>query len=573
MKMIFDIETDDLNATKIWCIVAKEVDGKSYRFTPDEIEDGIKLLEQADTLIGHNIIGFDLPVLEKLYNFKYEGKIIDTLVMSRLYNPVRENGHSLKTWGYRLGVPKQEQPEFNNYSPVMLNYCEQDVILNEAVYKYLLDEGAGFSKKSFDLEQQVAIIMNEQEKTGFYFDSKQAMTLLAELKQNMADVEDEVQKTFKPKCVEDKQVLPYTKKNGELSKRGLTDDEYENILISGNRKPFMRRKLVEFNLGSRKQIGEYLIDFGWKPERFTPTGQPIVDEATLKKITHIKEAKLIADFLLYQKRIAQVSSWIDELKEDRVHGRVIPNGTITGRMTHRNPNMAQVPNIHSPFGKECRACWSVPEGYKLVGIDASGLELRMLAHYMNDSNYIEEVVNGDIHSTNQELAGLKTRDQAKTFIYALVYGAGDAKIGSIINGDINKGKALKERFFKNLPALKKLKDRVQQASNRGFLKGIDGRKIHVRSQHAALNTLLQGSGAIVMKQAMINLYELIKLNVVDAHFVANIHDEWQLQVKESQADYIGRLGIECIEKVTEQFKMRCDLTGEYKVGGNWSETH
>jgi DNA polymerase I-like protein with 3'-5' exonuclease and polymerase domains len=571
--MIFDIETDDLNATKIWCIVAKEVDGKSYRFTPDEIEDGIKLLEQADTLIGHNIIGFDLPVLEKLYNFKYSGKVIDTLVMSRLYNPVRENGHSLKTWGYRLGVPKQEQPEFDNYTPVMLNYCEQDVILNEAVYKYLLDEGLGFSKQSLDLEHRTASIMREQEQTGFCFDSKQAMTLLAELKQNMADVEDEVHNTFKPKWVEDKQVLPYTKKNGELSKRGLTDEEYESILASGNRGPFMRKKLVEFNLGSRKQIGEYLIDFGWQPERFTPTGQPIVDEGTLKKITHIKEAKLIADYLLYQKRIAQVSSWIDELKEDRVHGRVIPNGTITGRMTHRNPNMAQVPNLGSPYGKECRACWTVPEGYKLVGVDASGLELRMLAHYMNDIDYIEEVVNGDIHSTNQELAGLKTRDQAKTFIYALVYGAGDAKIGKIINGDINKGKALKERFFKNLPALKKLKDRVQQASNRGFLKGIDGRKIHVRSQHSALNTLLQGCGAIVMKQAMINLHELIKLNTVDAKFVANIHDEWQLQVKESQADYIGRLGVESIEKVTEQFNMRCDLTGQYKIGGNWSETH
>ena len=573
MKLIFDIETDDLDATKVWCIVAKELNGKSYRFTPDEIEDGIKLLQDADTLIGHNIIGFDLPVLGNLYNFKYKGKIIDTLVMSRLYNPVRENGHSLKTWGYRLGIPKQEQPEFESYTSAMLNYCEQDVILNEAVYKYLLDEGTGFSKQSFDLEQKTASIIREQEKTGFYFDSQQAMTLLAQLSQNKADVEDEVQKTFKPKWVEDKMVLPYTNKNGELSKRGLTDDEYENILISGNREPFMRRKLVDFNLGSRKQIGEYLIDFGWQPEKFTPTGQPIVDEGTLKKITHIKEAKLIADYLLYQKRIAQVSSWIDELKDDRVHGRVIPNGTITGRMTHRNPNMAQVPNLGSPYGKECRACWTVPEGYKLVGIDASGLELRMLAHYMNDADYIEEVVNGDIHSTNQELAGLKTRDQAKTFIYALVYGAGDFKIGKIINGDIKKGKALRERFFRNLPALKKLKDRVQQASNRGFLKGIDGRKIYVRSQHASLNTLLQGCGAIVMKQAMVNLHELIKLNTVDAQFVANIHDEWQLQVKESQADYIGRLGVESIEKVTEQFNMRCDLTGQYKVGGNWSETH
>ena len=572
-EIIFDIETDDLDASRVWCIVAKEVDGDVYKFSPNEIEDGLAFLLQADALIGHNIIGFDLPVLKKLHNFNYTGKIIDTLVMSRLYNPIRENGHSLKTWGYKLSCPKQEQPEFENYSPQMLDYCEQDVILNETVYKYLLKEGKGFSKQSFDLEHSTAKIMLEQEKNGFFFNNKEAMILLAELKQKMADVEDEVQKTFQPKWVDDKPVTPYIKKNGELSKRGLTDDEYENILMSGNHNVFMRKKLVEFNLGSRKQIGEYLIDFGWMPERFTPTGQPIVDEATLKKIEHIKEAKLIADFLLYQKRIAQVSSWIDELKDDRVHGRVIPNGTITGRMTHRGPNMAQVPNIHSPYGKECRSCWTVPEGYRLVGIDASGLELRMLAHYMNDIDYIEEVVNGDIHSTNQELAGLQTRDQAKTFIYALVYGAGDAKIGKIINGDIKKGKQLRERFLRNLPALKKLKERVQQASNRGFLKGIDGRRIHVRSQHSALNTLLQGSGAIVMKQAMINLYDLIKLNTFDAKFVANIHDEWQLEVKESQADCVGRVGVECIEKVTDQFNMRCNLTGQYKVGGNWSETH
>ena len=184
MKLIFDIETDDLDATKVWCIVAKELNGKSYRFTPDKIEEGIKLLQDADTLIGHNIIGFDLPVLGNLYNFKYKGKIIDTLVMSRLYNPVRENGHSLKTWGYRLGIPKQEQPEFESYTPAMLNYCEQDVILNETVYKYLLKEGEGFSKQSFDLEHLTAKIMLEQEKNGFFFNNKEAMILLAELKQN-----------------------------------------------------------------------------------------------------------------------------------------------------------------------------------------------------------------------------------------------------------------------------------------------------------------------------------------------------------------------------------------------------
>ena len=573
-KIVFDIEADGLHPNNVWCIVAKELDGKIHTFDNTQIQEGIKLLQEADTLIGHNIIGYDIPVLEKLYDVKFNCKVEDTLVMSRLFNPVRENGHALKAWGWRVGMLKQEQPEdFDSYTPEMLEYCIQDVKLNEAVYKFLIKEGNLFSQKSIDLEHQVASIIKDQEKTGFFFNTQKAMELLAELKTKQLEVEDEVHNTFTPKLVDDKLVTPYVKKDGELSKRGLTDAEYHKCKMSNNFEPFMRQKLVDFNLGSRKQIGEYLIDFGWKPVKFTPTGQPIVDEGTLKKIEHIREAKLIADFLLYQKRIAQVTSWIDELKDDRVHGSVIPNGTITGRMTHRNPNMAQVPNAGSPYGKECRSCWTVPEGYKLVGIDASSLELRMLAHYMDDPDYIEEVINGDIHTTNQNLAGLKTRDQAKTFIYALVYGAGDAKIGSVAGGGIKKGKELKQTFFKNLPSLKDLKEKVQKASNRGFLKGLDGRKIYVRSQHAALNTLLQGGGAIVMKKAMCILQDLINLNTLDAKFVANIHDEWQIQVKESQADFVGRLGVQAIEKASEYFNMRCPLTGEYKIGDNWYETH
>ena len=573
-KIIFDIEADGLNPTVVWCIVAKELDGDVHTFDNTQIEEGIKFLQTADVLIGHNIIGYDLPALKRLHNAEFRAELEDTLVMSRLYNPIRENGHSLKTWGYRVNCPKQEQPEdFDSYTPEMLEYCIQDVKLNEKVYQSLVEEGRSFSKESIVLEQQVADVIKDQERNGFYFDSKQAMTLLADLKAKMFDVETEVQQTFKPKWVDDKMVTPYVRKDGQLSKRGLTDDEYNRCMETNNFEPFMRKTLQEFNLGSRKQIGEYLIDFGWKPVKFTPTGQPIVDEGTLKKIEHIREAKLIADYLLYQKRIAQVTSWIDELQGDRVHGGVISNGTITGRMSHRSPNLAQVPNMGSPFGKECRSCWTVPEGYKLVGIDASGLELRMLAHYMNDQEYINEVVNGDIHTTNQKLAGLKSRDQAKTFIYALVYGAGDEKIGQVAGGTRKHGSELKRTFLNNLPALKKLRDRVQQASRRGFLKGLDGRKIYVRSQHAALNTLLQGGGAIVMKKALAMLDSLLKLNAVDAKFVANIHDEWQMEVKESQADFVGELAVGCIEKAGEHFQMRCPLTGEYKIGDNWSETH
>ena len=578
MELVFDTETDGLNPTVIWCLVAIDETGDVYRYYEDTLDEGIKLLQNADKIIGHNIIGYDIPVIKKLKGIDlYDAsKVVDTLVLSRLFNPTREGGHSIGKWGYKLGLPKKDSPEWTCFTEEMLDYCEQDVVINNKLFNYLKKESIGFSKESISLEHKVTHLLEEQKQNGFLFNDEEAMLLTSELSLKLQQTEQKVHETFKPIWIDDKLITPKLKKDGKLSKQGLTEQEYTDIIEGRlDQKPFMRKTLQEFNLGSRKQIGQRLQELGWKPNKFTPTGQAIVDETTLKKITHIKEAQLIADFLLYQKRLAQVHSWIESVdkNDNRVHGSVICTGAITGRMAHRSPNMAQVPAVYSPYGKECRSCWSVPEGYKLVGIDASGLELRMLAHYMNDADYIEEVINGDIHSTNQELAGLKTRDQAKTFIYALVYGAGDAKIGKIINGDINKGKALKERFFKNLPALKKLKDRVQQASNRGFLKGIDGRKIHVRSQHSALNTLLQGCGAIVMKQAMINLYELIKLNTVDAKFVANIHDEWQLQVKESQADYIGRLGVESIEKVTEQFNMRCDLTGQYKIGGNWSETH
>ena len=578
MKLVFDIETDGLyqDSKNIWCMVAVDEDDNSYSFKQDEIDKGIELLKSADVIIGHNIIGFDVPVIKKLtgVDLYQHTKVLDTLTLSRLFHPTREGGHSLEKWGYKLNYHKAEQPEFDCYSDEMLDYCLRDVKLNKLVLNHLRKESVGFSKECVELEHQVCRILQQQYENGFVFDEKNAMLLLSSLNKRKAEVEDEVHATFKPKWVDVKEVIPKLKKDGKLSKSGLTNIEYEERVFTNDTTPFMRKELKEFNLGSRQQIGDYLKDFGWKPNRFTPTGQPIVDEGTLNKITHIHEAQLIAEYLLLQKRAAQVESWIDACHEDnKVHGSIISTGAITGRMTHRNPNMAQVPAVYSPYGPECRACWTVPEGYKLVGIDASGLELRMLAHYMADEEYINEVINGDIHTTNQRFAGLKSRDEAKTFIYALIYGAGDEKIGSIINGSKSAGKTLRERFLSSLPTLRTLKERVERASGKEYLKGLDGRKIYVRHRHASLNTLLQGGGAIVMKKAMCILQDLINLNTFDAKFVANIHDEWQLQVKESQADCVGRLGVSSIRNAGLHFNMRCPLTGEYKIGGNWSETH
>ena len=495
-KVIFDIETEGLEGNTIHCIVAKVIGGGTYLFPPDKLQEGADLIESADVLIGHNIIGFDIPVLKKHFDLNLTNHIEDTLVVSRLVNPVLTGGHSLENWGYILypndaDKRKAQQPDsWEEYTEEMGEYCIQDVELNADVYYKLLEQVENFSQESIDLEHAVAKIVKEQEQNGFMLDEKKATLLAAKLNSKMAEIEKKVHETFKPKWVDDKLVTPKLRKDGTLSKVGLTNEEMAKCLKTNNFKPFMRQKWVTFNLGSRKQIGEYLIDFGWKPTKFTPTGQPIVDETTLEKVKDIPEATLIAEFMMLQKRVAQVSSWLELSKESRVHGFVISNGAITGRMTHRNPNVAQTPSSTKPYGKECRECWTVPEGYKLVGIDASGLELRVLAHYMKNKEYVNEIINGDIHSTNQSLAGLGSRSQAKTFIYALIYGAGDAKIGSVVGGNAKAGATLRSSFIRNLPSLGNLTTAVERAAQtRKYVKALDGRVIHIRKVYSALNTL------------------------------------------------------------------------------------
>jgi len=579
-KVIFDIETEGLEGNTIHCIVAKVIGGETYLFPPDKLQEGADLIESADVLIGHNIIGFDIPVLKKHFNLNLTNHIEDTLVVSRLVNPVLTGGHSLENWGYILypneaDKRKAQQPDsWENYTEEMGKYCIQDVELNADVYYKLLEQVENFSQESVDLEHAVAKIMKEQEIDGFMLNEQKATMLAAKLNSKMAEIEKKVHETFKPKWVDDKLVTPKLRKDGTLSKVGLTDEEMRKCLRSNNLKPFMRQKWVTFNLASRKQIGEYLIDFGWKPTKFTPTGQPIVDETTLEKVKDIPEATLIAEFMMLQKRVAQVSSWLELSKDGRVHGFVIPNGAITGRMTHRSPNVAQTPSSNKPYGKECRECWTVPEGYKLVGIDASGLELRVLAHYMKNEEYINEIVNGDIHTTNQSLAGLGSRSQAKTFIYALIYGAGDAKIGSVVGGNSKAGATLRSSFIRNLPSLGNLTTSVERAAQtRKYLKALDGRVIHIRKVYSSLNTLLQGGGAIIMKTALVLLYNQIKEMKLNAKFVANIHDEWQIEVIEDQAEIVGKLGVEAIKNTQNVLNLNCPLDGEYKIGDNWSETH
>ena len=577
MRIVLDIETNTAH-DKIWCVVTRNIDNSEVKVWkhPEGLQ---KYLDSCTLIIMHNGINFDGPVLKK--NWKITMKktqVCDTLVISRLFSPSIESGHSLQAWGERLGFSKIDYKaawidevtfedngnpnSFRKYvaykdgdwfnKPIMKllhKYCIQDTLVTQKLYEHLTKEMShDYSKESIKLEHEVAFIIAEQERNGFRFNEAKALQLLSVLKTKLDAI-----------CVEMQSIFPAKVTSGRTHKthgRPLPD-------------------IVEnFNPGSRKQIAERLIEKGWKPSKLTEKGSIIVDETTLEGI-NIPEAKAIAEYLMLQKRIAQVESWIDAIQIDgRVHGQVITNGAVTGRMTHHSPNMAQVPNSGSPYGPDCRELWTVNKGYKLVGIDASGLELRMLAHYMKDDAYTTEVVSGDIHTANQKAAGLETRNQAKTFIYAFLYGAGAAKIGSIVGGSSKEGQALITRFLRNTPGLRALREKVSRLYfQKAWLPGLDGRKLLVRSEHSALNTLLQGAGAIAMKQALVIFNKRLRQSKIDYKFVANVHDEWQVEVEENRADEVGKLGVQSITDAGVVLKMRCPLGGEYRVGNNWKETH
>ena len=317
---------------------------------------------------------------------------------------------------------------------------------------------------------------------------------------------------------------------------------------------------------------------GWEPSKFTEkTNLPIVNEQTLEECT-IPIAKDFQKLFLINKRLAQVKSWIEAMDTttNRVHGKVRTIGTITGRMSHNSPNMAQVPASYSPYGKECRELWCIEDQkkYRLVGADASVLELRCLVHYMNDPDFTNEVLSGDIHTANMKAAGLTDRDQAKTFIYAFLYGAGPAKIGSIVNGGAKEGQKLIKRFLKNLPKLATLRENVtRQAEEHGYIIGLDGRHIIIRHQHAALNTLLQGAGSIICKQWLIEICKLVERRELNAHPVANIHDEVQFEVSIIDAGKFSSLTKDAMKITEKVLNVKCPLDSEAKIGTSWKETH
>ena len=590
----FDIETNGItdwtnlsDLTDVHCLAIYS-EGTAKVYSGDTLQDGLKALASFDAIVGHNSIGFDYPALRKMYGFSHH-TVWDTAVMARCICPdvraqdlLREGfektligSHSLKAWGHRIGVLKDthgETEDWSTFTPAMAEYCKQDTVVTHRIYDHLISKKP--DARMLNLEHRFATIIRQQESNGFPFDLAVAEKLTSDLMVRRAEISEEVSKVFGPAVVE-------MKSHWWLAPNGTTAKTKKELVAAGWKtkeitKGPNRTKEIPFNPNSRDQICERLMAQGWKPAAFEGK-RPKIDEPVLKSIGTPSALKLL-EYLLVSKRLGQVAegkqAWLKLERNGRIYGRVNTNGAVSGRCTHSTPNVAQTPAGRAPYGKECRSCWTAPEGKVLVGADASGLELRCLAHYLamfGDKEYGRTILEGDIHTANQKAAGLPTRDDAKTFIYAFLYGAGDAKIGSIVGGSAKQGKALKASFMKKTPSIKKLYEAVKQrVEATGVLRGLDGRELPCRSPHSAVNLLLQSAGAVVMKQALVEFVDSAR-QPYELH--GNIHDEVQFSCAPEHADALGRCFVNALAKAGKVLGFNCPLDGEFSVGKNWSETH
>ena len=597
--LIFDIETDGLydQATKTFCIVIYDVTrAETFAYGPDRIDDAIAHLATADVLIGHNIIFYDLPVLQKLHSFVAKARIIDTLICTRIIWPkeklydldieqypnvptkIRGNA-SLKAWGWRLADNKIEFKDFSEYSEEMLTYCKQDVQVTLKLYKHIVKEK--YPESALRLEHDFALAINKQIRAGVPFDVDACLDLVDNLRKKKVELEEQLKQIFPPI----KHKTWFTPKVNNTA-RGYVKDV-----------PFEKTITEEFNPGSRKQIVERLKSkYGWEPEKTTEKGNPILDDEVIEKLPY-SEAKPLAEYMLIKKRLGQIedgnNAWLKLVNNNtgRMHGDVITNGCITGRASHRHPNMGQVPAGYSPYGKECRALFHAPQGWDMIGIDAKALELRCLAGYLaywDQGEYAKLVINpeSDIHTINQKLFGVETRDIAKRLLYGMLYGCGAVKAGTIIDPNEkdeivlrNLGKTAINSFLKGVPALAELKTKIESyILTRQHLIGLDKRVLYCRSPFKGLNVLLQSAGAILMKQVVITIHKNIETNLSLPHGqeweqVLMVHDEVQLVCNPKYTEQIREQAMLAFPQAQEFFEFLCLIEGDSRVGSDWSATH
>jgi len=594
----FDLETNGFlyETHTIHCVSIKVGRGPTQLYVgTDGVAKAVDILTKAKRVCAHNGLGFDCPVIQKLHGVNLAPKCIDTLVLSCLFSPEREGGHSLDNLSKQAGSWKGDyNGGWEEYNDDMGEYCIQDSEALACIFDMLWREAGDHDwQQSIALEHQVARVIAWQERCGWVFDVPAAQQFVKKMSDLIVQADEKLSKLITPKICKkgDRKtpIVPFTAtgKPSLVAQKWCDDNGYQPDIIGG---PFFPVEVVYPDLGSRQQMIELLMKYGWKPTEYTEKGNPRFTEDSIVGKMGETGQTLVDRFVMVTRR-SQVGGWIGKVRTDgRIEAGAFPNATPTARMRHRT--VVNVPRVTSAYGKELRALFTVPHGRVQVGADASGLELRMLAHYMGDAAYTDAIVNGkssdetDVHSINCKLIGLEPkkqyvfggketsgRDVAKTFIYALLYGAGDEKLGSIIDGDANTGKRLRRKFLTGLPKYATLIERVQTASKKGWLKGLDGRKIYVRHEHAALNSLLQSAGSIAVKVALVKWAQVLVKNKVPFKLLGTFHDEVQAETTPECGETVGLTFQQACAWAGRYLKVNCPLSGEYMIGNNWAECH
>lgn len=626
MKLAFgDLEANGLldTATRVHCGVFKELDGTVRKFRPHETLDMLDYLDTVDVLVMHNGIGYDWPLLKKLYNWTYKGKKVDTLILSRLLNPKRQlpfncpnkkaGPHSIEAWGYRVGRGKPEHNDWENFSEEMLHRCTEDVEILHLVYDVLLKEMKGGKwKQAVLLTFELFENLQKQEEYGWLVDKEHMQACVHQLDRWVERIDKAVIQ-FLPNVLE----ICESKKEGQynyIKKPFLKSGAYSESVVrwyadNGIRSvdhpvvgPFSRIAFRKTNLNSNEETKDFLLALGWEPKEWNTNDD---GERTSPKLSKDDPFEGINGALgrLVAKRVQcrQRKSIIEGLLEI-----VRPNGDIasrvanlaeTGRATHRG--IVNIPGAKSFYGKQMRQTFVARAGKILVGTDSDSCQIRMLCGRMNDPVYTDNVLNGkkedgtDIHSVNMRAAGLNSRDDAKTFFYGFLFGAGDAKVGKIVRGSAQDGKRLKEQFLNGLPALGRLMEELQAEWRRnakqrfnpqwnrmeyfdGWVTGLDGRPIFIKSEHAILVYVLQSDEAIMMTKAYNLLWERLSAKYEYGRqfgVVCWYHDEYTIECDEDIAEDVKQISEQCIVDAALFYNIACPHKGDGKIGKNWYSIH
>lgn len=640
---ILDIETNGLNPDKLWCIVVKDLTANtvsSFAFPsgvpndyPEAVSTFLGLVSSVSAWVGHNIIAYDLPIISHFIpSFVFDpARVIDTLVVCRTLNYAVDGGNSLEAWGNRLGCPKTNFSDFSTFTQAMLDYCIQDVEVTGKLYALIEPYLSSDTHRSaLRLEHDTAFLCSDLHRSGFYFDIDSGKGLHLVISNRLGVLGSELGSSFRPRIVPLGEVSPKRTKHGSLNRsqfRFLGAGGDLSIFSGG---PFTRIGFEPFNPGSPKQCVERLWEFGWQP--YDKTKGHISVEREIEQLrrsdargrrasslgdrrSHLSEleqrldhfriygwkvneanlatlpreapaaAHKLVEWLMLDSRRSTLEEWFEAYNPDthRIHGRFNHIGAWTGRMSHNTPNMANIPGHGSPYGDEFRDLWQAAPGKYLVGVDADGIQLRVLAHYMNDRDFIEALTKGnkddgsDAHSLNQKALGdtCRSRDVAKTFVYAFLLGAGVGKISQILECDTATAREAVESFISHYPGLKELKERrIPADASRGYFVGLDGRIVLCDSEHLMLAGYLQNGEAVIMKTANLIWRENLRKEGIAFNQVNFVHDEWQVEVNSlTDATKAGTLMVSAIEEAGIRLKLNCPLAGNSKIGRNWLDTH